>query len=80
MNKDSIIRKAFGIPQKICISLNFRGEKSVFCQILREKNQYIYIYTQTCHSIELKNLDLTKKKSGSGGKNRDHGPIGYKKK
>ena len=35
---------------------------------------------QTCHSIELKNLDLTNKKSGSGGKNRDHGPIGYKKK
>ena len=35
---------------------------------------------QTCHSIELKNLDLTDKKSGSGGKNRDHGPIGYKKK
>ena len=34
---------------------------------------------QTCHSIELKNLDLTDKKSGSGGKNRDHGPIGYKK-
>ena len=35
---------------------------------------------QTCHSIELKNLDLTNKKLGSGGKNRDHGPIGYKKK
>ena len=35
---------------------------------------------QTCHSIEMKNLDLTNKKSGSGGKNRDHGPIGYKKK
>ena len=35
---------------------------------------------QTCNSIEMKNLDLTNKKSGSGGKNRDHGPIGYKKK
>ena len=35
---------------------------------------------ETCHSIEMKNLDLTNKKSGSGGKNRDHGPIGYKKK
>ena len=35
---------------------------------------------QTCHSIEMKNLDLTNKKSGSGGKNRDHGPIGHKKK
>ena len=35
---------------------------------------------QTCHSIEMKNLDLTDKKSGSGEKNRDHGPIGYKKK
>ena len=35
---------------------------------------------QTCHSIEMKNLDLTNKKLGSGGKNRDHGPIGYKKK
>ena len=35
---------------------------------------------QTCHSIEVKNLDLTDKKSGSGGKNRDHGPIGYKNK
>ena len=29
---------------------------------------------QTCHSIEMKNLDVTNKKSGSGGKNRDHGP------
>ena len=35
---------------------------------------------QTCHSIDMKNLDLTNKKSGSGGKNRDHGPVGYKKK
>ena len=25
----------------------------------------------------MKNLDLTNKKSGSGEKNRDHGPIGY---
>ena len=37
-------------------------------------------YTQTCHSMEMKNLDLTNKKSGFGGKNRDHGQIGYKKK
>ena len=37
-------------------------------------------WTQTCHSIDMKNLDLTNKKSGSGGKNRDHGAIGYKKK
>ena len=36
--------------------------------------------SQTCHSIEMKNLDLTNKNSGSGAKNRDHGPIGYKKK
>ena len=35
---------------------------------------------QTCHSMEMKNLDLTNKKSGFGGKNRDHGQIGYKKK
>ena len=35
---------------------------------------------QTCDSIEMKNLDLTNKKLGSGGVNRDHGPIGYKKK
>ena len=40
----------------------------------------IFVEMQTCHSIEMKNLDLTNKKSGSGGKNRDHGPIGYKKK
>ena len=39
-----------------------------------------YDVTQTCHSIEMKNLDLTNKKSGSGGKKQDHGPIGYKKK
>ena len=35
---------------------------------------------QTCHSMEMKNLDLTNKKSGFGEKNRDHGQIGYKKK
>ena len=34
---------------------------------------------QTCHSIKMKNLDLTNKKSGSRGKNRDHGRIGYTK-
>ena len=39
----------------------------------------LYLH-QTCHSIEMKNLDLTNKKSGSGEKNRDNGPIGYKKK
>ena len=33
-------------------------------------------YTQTWHSIEMKNLDLTNKKSGSRGKNQDHGRIG----
>ena len=38
------------------------------------------LQTQTCHSMEMKNLDLTNKKSGFGGKNRDHGQIGYKKK
>ena len=37
------------------------------------------VISQTCHSIELKNLDLTNKKSGSGEKNRDHGPIGKKR-
>ena len=37
-------------------------------------------WMQTCHSMEMKNLDLTNKKSGFGGKNRDHGQIGYKKK
>ena len=45
--------------------------------------------TQTCHSNEMKNQDLTNqkksgfippKKSGSGRKNQDHGRIGYKKK
>ena len=42
-------------------------------------NDWFNVYPdqmQTCHSIEMKNLDLTNKKSGSGGKNRDHGPIG----
>ena len=40
----------------------------------------LYWISQTCHSMEMKNLDLTNKKSGFGGKNRDHGQIGYKKK
>ena len=34
-------------------------------------------HRQTCHSIEMRNLYLTNKKSGSRGKNRDHGRIGY---
>ena len=37
----------------------------------------VMIHTQTCHLIEMKNLDLTNKKSGSRGKYRDHGRIGY---
>ena len=37
------------------------------------------VTTQTCHSIEMKNLDMFNKKSGSRGKNRDHGRIGYTK-
>ena len=40
------------------------------------KKRQGYSLMQTCHSIEMKNLDLTNKKLGSGGKIRDHGPIG----
>ena len=45
--------------------------------MLRHSNIFRTYLSQTCHSIEMKNLDLINKKSGFRGKNRDHGRIGY---
>ena len=43
----------------------------------RKTDRNSHTILQTCHSVEMKNLDLTNKKLGSRGKNRDHGRIGY---
>ena len=42
------------------------GFESLYCDSCAPKLPFHFI--QTCHSTEMKNLDLTNKKSGSGGK------------
>ena len=55
----------------------FNASALIHLSFLHALNLKTYLGIQTCHSIEMKNLVLTNKKSGSRRKNRDHGRIGY---